>query len=205
MGLKLGEYVIEDVEGTKLFAFNHFKQRFQEPISNRPKLDGVTYNELFLLNKSVALRFHSQCKISRRAFGMQLVGRARVQMVSPCTYLKLDVILLNMILLIALMIFILQTHLPKAFSADSIALIPKNHNPQGLNDYLRIYLIGIIYRIISKLLVERLKGIIGKLVYLNQSTFIPKRDLFDGVLVLNELVDFALWNMKDLFMFKVDF
>lgn len=90
------------------------------------------------------------------------------------------------------MIFILQTHLPKAFSADSITLIPKNHNPQDLNDYLRIYLIGIIYRIISKLLVERLKGVIGKLVYLNQSTFIPKRDLFDGVLVLNELVDFAL-------------
>lgn len=59
MGLKLGEDVIGDVEGIKLLAFNHFKQRFQEPISNRPKLDGVTYNELFLLNKSVALRFHS--------------------------------------------------------------------------------------------------------------------------------------------------
>lgn len=99
----------------------------------------------------------------------------------------------------------MHSHLPQAISATFISLIPKNHNPQGLNDYRQICLIGSIYRIISKLLIEIMKGVMDKLVSLSQSMFVSKKGLLDGVLVLNELVDFARRNKKGLFLFKVDF
>lgn len=49
-----------------------------------------------------------------------------------------------------------------------------------------------------------LKGVLDKLVSTNQSSFIPNRGLFDIVLVLNELIDFAQRNIKGLFLFKLD-
>ncbi|XP_058776651.1 uncharacterized protein LOC131650971 [Vicia villosa] len=101
--------------------------------------------------------------------------------------------------------FFTQVHLPKAVSASFIALIPKCLNPQSLTDYRPICLISSVYRIISKLLATRLKGVVDKLVSLHQSAFVPNRGLQDGVLVLNEVVDYAKRNKKELFLFKVDF
>lgn len=86
-----------------------------------------------------------------------------------------------------------------------ISLIPKNHNPHRLSDYHPICLIGNIYRIISKLLVDILKGGHGQASFEEPVSFIPNRGLFDGVLVLNVLVDFAKINRKCLFLFKVYF
>lgn len=54
-------------------------------------------------------------------------------------------------------------------------------------------------------MVERLEGMFNKLVLDNQSVFVPNTGLFDGVLVLNEVVGFARRNKKVLFLFKVDF
>lgn len=49
--------------------------------------------------------------------------------------------------------FFFAGYLPKAFTYSFIALIPKNSNPQDLNAYHLICLIGSVYRIISKILV----------------------------------------------------
>ncbi|XP_058776733.1 uncharacterized protein LOC131651072 [Vicia villosa] len=51
----------------------------------------------------------------------------------------------------------------------------------------------------------RLKSVVDKLVFVNQSAFVPNRGLQDGVLVLNEVVDYAKRNNKELFLFKVNF
>lgn len=57
--------------------------------------------------------------------------------------------------------------------------------------------------IISKLLVGKLKKVIRKLVSTNQYTFIYIISMF-GVVVINELMDFARRNKKDMFLFKVN-
>ncbi|MCI34133.1 RNA-directed DNA polymerase (Reverse transcriptase), partial [Trifolium medium] len=43
------------------------------------------------------------------------------------------------------------------------------------------------------------------LIALNQSTFIKGRNLVDGVLVVNEVVDLAKRTGKECLIFKVDF
>ncbi|XP_058768344.1 uncharacterized protein LOC131642077 [Vicia villosa] len=46
IGFKQGAEMVEDVVGVKSVAVEHFKDRFQEKLINRPVLDGVTFNEL---------------------------------------------------------------------------------------------------------------------------------------------------------------
>jgi mannosylglycoprotein endo-beta-mannosidase len=63
--------------------------------------------------------------------------------------------------------------LPKVFTASFFTLIPKKDHLQGLFDYRPICLIGSIYKILSKVLANRLKSILGKLTSKYQSAFLP--------------------------------
>lgn len=50
--------------------------------------------------------------------------------------------------------------LPRGFSSYFVALIPKLKNPQSLNEYRPISLLGCLYKIIAKLLAGRLKKVL---------------------------------------------
>lgn len=64
---------------------------------------------------------------------------------------------------------------------------------------------GYIYKVISKLLVARLKKIIGRLISKTQTTFIPGRQLLDGVVVVNEIIHFVNRFKRSYLLFKIDF
>nr|GEZ00298.1 putative RNA-directed DNA polymerase, eukaryota [Tanacetum cinerariifolium] len=71
-----------------------------------------------------------------------------------------------------------------------MALIPKVTNPIGLGEYRPISLIGSCYKIIAKLLAERIKQVIGKLMGDVQNDFIGGRFILDGILIANEKIDY---------------
>src|SRR3954470_2091846 len=93
----------------------------------------------------------------------------------------------------------------RAMTASFIALIPKIDNPQGFDDFRPICLIGCILKIISKLLAARLSRVIGKLISKSQTAFVPNRQILDGVVVANEIIDLAKRTKKSCILFKVDF
>ncbi|MCI15543.1 transposon TX1 putative protein, partial [Trifolium medium] len=69
----------------------------------------------------------------------------------------------------------------------------------------RLFYIGSVYKILAKVLATRLGQVMGKLISSNQSAFIKGRLLVDGVLALNEVVDFVKRARKKCLIFKVDF
>uniref|UniRef100_A0A0V0HBD2 Putative ovule protein n=1 Tax=Solanum chacoense TaxID=4108 RepID=A0A0V0HBD2_SOLCH len=71
----------------------------------------------------------------------------------------------------------------KSFNATFIALIPKKAGASELKDYRPISLIGGVYKIIAKLLAERLKRVVSKLVNKNQMAFIKGRQIMDAALI----------------------
>lgn len=56
----------------------------------------------------------------------------------------------------------------KSFNATYIALIPKKTGAKELRDFRSVSLIGSVYKLISKVLTERLKKVVDKLVDVQQ-------------------------------------
>jgi hypothetical protein len=62
-----------------------------------------------------------------------------------------------------------------------------------------------LYKLLAKVLVGRLARVVGELIPYTQSAFIKGRQLVDGVVVANEVIDFAKKMGKECLIFKVDF
>lgn len=64
-----------------------------------------------------------------------------------------------------IMRFITKFHyngrLPKGINCTIIALIPKIDGPQWLNDFRSISLVGSLYKILTKVLANRLRSVVG--------------------------------------------
>ncbi|GJR37779.1 putative RNA-directed DNA polymerase, eukaryota, reverse transcriptase zinc-binding domain protein [Tanacetum coccineum] len=86
-----------------------------------------------------------------------------------------------------------------------ITLLPKVSNPIYIQDFRPISFIGIHYKIIAKILANRLSKVVGKVVSHEQSAFIPGRQILDGPLMLSEVIDWYKKRKKRLMLFKVDF
>ncbi|GJU61241.1 RNA-directed DNA polymerase, eukaryota [Tanacetum coccineum] len=68
-----------------------------------------------------------------------------------------------------------------------------------------ITLIGSIYKIIAKILTNRLVGVLGDIVNEVQSAFIKDRQILDGPFILNEVFLWCKRKRKQTLIFKVDF
>ncbi|KAF5804783.1 putative RNA-directed DNA polymerase [Helianthus annuus] len=85
-----------------------------------------------------------------------------------------------------------------------IALIPKVSDPDGLSDYRPISFVGCVNKVISKVLANRLKGVIHRLISEEQTTFLANRSILDGPLMLNEIVAWLKRSKKEGMLVKVD-
>jgi len=65
--------------------------------------------------------------------------------------------------------------------------------------------VGFLYKIIAKILGNRLKSMLDKVIDQTQSTFLSGRGLLDSVLIVNETVDFIRKEMLEGVIVKVDF
>ncbi|GKC64300.1 RNA-directed DNA polymerase, eukaryota, reverse transcriptase zinc-binding domain protein, partial [Tanacetum coccineum] len=78
-------------------------------------------------------------------------------------------------------------------------------NAKSVSDFRPISLIGCQYKIIGKLLANRLNIVIGDCISPMQSAFIKGRYILDGPLILNEVLDWYRQRKKEFMDFKVDF
>ncbi|GJU48519.1 RNA-directed DNA polymerase, eukaryota, reverse transcriptase zinc-binding domain protein [Tanacetum coccineum] len=95
--------------------------------------------------------------------------------------------------------------MPQGANSPFFTLIRKVSNPIFIKDFRLISLIGIHYKIITKILANRLSKVIEKIVSIEQSAFISGRQILDGPLILSGVIEWFRKRRKKMLIFKLDF
>uniref|UniRef100_A0A2N9IM18 Reverse transcriptase domain-containing protein n=1 Tax=Fagus sylvatica TaxID=28930 RepID=A0A2N9IM18_FAGSY len=80
----------------------------------------------------------------------------------------------------------------KSLNATFIALIPKKKDALNIRDFRPISLVGSMYKLLSKVLANRIRLVMESLISSSQNAFVGGRQTLDSVLIANECLDSRL-------------
>jgi hypothetical protein len=195
---------LEGVDQVRQAVFSHFANHFKARNVERPGVENLSFRSLSVVEGSSLIRPFSESEVkdavwdcdSFKSPGPDGVNFGFIK--DFWEEMKGDV-----------MRFISEFHrnskLTKGLNSTFIALIPKVDSPQRLNDFRPISLVGSLYKILAKVLANRLRMVIGSVISETQSAFVKDRQILDGILIANEVVDEARRLKRELLLFKVDF
>lgn len=84
--------------------------------------------------------------------------------------------------------FFTHKKLVREINHTFLTLVPKSNNASSLSDFRPIACCNLLYKLITKLLTNRLQMVIDDLISLNQSAFLKGRQISDCSLLAHELV-----------------
>lgn len=90
----------------------------------------------------------------------------------------------------AVLHFFQEGHMLRELNHTNVTLIPKVSNPEDISQFRPISLCRFNYKIVSKVLANRLQPFIHDLTSEQQSAFIPGRQIHDNVVVAHEVFHF---------------
>jgi hypothetical protein len=85
--------------------------------------------------------------------------------------------------------FFRDNHLLREQNHTFIALVPKISGPHSVHHFRPISLCNIVYKIITKILANRLKILLPKIISPLQSAFVPNRNIQDNTILAHELLN----------------
>ncbi|RVW79010.1 Transposon TX1 uncharacterized 149 kDa protein [Vitis vinifera] len=95
----------------------------------------------------------------------------------------------------------------RSLNATFLVLIPKKGGTEDLKDlkdFRPISLVGGLYIWLAKVLANRLKGVLAKVISLSQMLFVEGRQIMDVVLITNEAIDSILKSNNGAILCKLD-
>lgn len=95
--------------------------------------------------------------------------------------------------------------LTKGINSTLISLIPKVDCPTTFKDYRPISMVGCIYKILSKVLANRIKQHLPSIIGEAQAAFVGGKQILDGVLIANEAIHSWKHSTRGGLILKLDF
>nr|GEY86813.1 RNA-directed DNA polymerase, eukaryota [Tanacetum cinerariifolium] len=198
------KWVVEGDENVKFFMiqvklefFDHFRGRFDKPSENRACIDISFPNSLSNDQKE-----DLECKITKEEVKRAVWDCGVDKFLGPdgfsFSFYRHFWTTIEHGVFEAVDYFFMHSDMPNGCNSNFIALIPKILDANMVKDFRPISLIGSLYKIIAKILANRLVGVLDDLVNEVQSAFVADRQILDGPFIHNE-------EEKHTLIFKVDF
>ncbi|KAL5572537.1 hypothetical protein UlMin_022134 [Ulmus minor] len=84
--------------------------------------------------------------------------------------------------------FFLSNSMAQRLNESFIVLVPKNPNPTRMNHYRPISVCNVAYRVITKIIANRLKPLLNRLICPTQNAFVPGRSIHDNSVLVQEAI-----------------
>ncbi|GKU98657.1 hypothetical protein SLEP1_g11630 [Rubroshorea leprosula] len=202
--ISIGGEEFRQVGDIKQGMMKYFENLFTDEGWTRPKLEGLKFRTILEADRCMLTKPFTEEEVKTAVWNCDSTkapgpdGFTLGFIKSEWEVIKADI-----------MEFLKDFHsnrkLVKGSNASFLVLIPKTENPQGVEEYRPISLIGCTYKILAKLLANRLSKTLNSIIGENQSAFIEGRQLVDGVVVANEAIDRARKRKSRCFIFKINF
>ena len=85
-----------------------------------------------------------------------------------------------------------------------LALIPKEKGANSFNHFRPISLCNIGYKLITKVMANRLKGLLPKIIPVNQGGFFKGRLIMDNFILVQEAIHSSIQNKEKAMAIKLD-
>ena len=92
----------------------------------------------------------------------------------------------------------------RSLNSTFLVLIPKKAGAEDLRDFRPISLVRGLYKLLAKVLANRLKKVMGKVVSSAQNAFVEGRQILDAALIANEAIDSMLKRNESGVLCKLD-
>ncbi|GKC60415.1 hypothetical protein Tco_1088013 [Tanacetum coccineum] len=186
-GIMVDGMWIEKPDQVKGEFIKHFRNRFDKPLDNR-----ITIDMCFLKSLTTQQQEELESNVSKEELKRAMWDCRVDKSPGPDGFsfgfyrhfwstIKNDV-------LEAVNHFLTHGDIPKGCNSSFIVLIPKVLNANMVKDFRPISLIGSIYKIIAKILANRLVNVLDDIVNEVQSAFIAERQILDGPFIINEVM-----------------
>ncbi|GJQ92932.1 RNA-directed DNA polymerase, eukaryota [Tanacetum coccineum] len=195
---------LESPNSVKKEFFDHFKNRFDKPSSGGIELVREFSKRLSIEQNEILEGEVSNAEIKSAVWGCGIDKAPGPDGFTFGFYRRYWSFIENDVV-DAIKWFFANGNIPKVGNSCFITLIPKIPNDNLVKDFRPISLIGSVYKIIAKILANRLVSVLGDLVNEIQSAFVADRQILDGPFILNELVQWCKSKKKQSMVFKVDF
>ena len=92
----------------------------------------------------------------------------------------------------------------RSLNATFLVLIPKKGKAEDLKDFKPISLVGGLYKWLTKVLANRLKRVLAKVISTSQNAFVEGRQIMDAMLIANKAIDSILKSNRGAILCKLD-
>ncbi|KAJ9549508.1 hypothetical protein OSB04_022051 [Centaurea solstitialis] len=203
-GLSLDGDWITDPLKLKSLAFDFFADKYKEPLASRPSFICQRFKKLSELQKEFLEGQFTEAEIKKAVWGCD-GDKAQGPDGFTFSFIKKFWFTIGQGFVDAVNHFGNSKKLDKCANSSFLSLIPKIRDPIYLLDYRPISLIGCLYKIIAKVLSNRLKEVISSVIGVEQTAFLKNRSILDGPLIINETISWIKRSKKKAFILKVDF